>query len=66
MCVFVQHIHAGAHRIQKRVLDPLELELQAVVSHVTWVQGTKLRASDRAVTAHNARLLSPALFTYYF
>lgn len=28
----------AAHRSLKRVLDPLELELEAVVSHPTWVR----------------------------
>lgn len=27
----------AAHRSLKRVLDPLELELEAVVSHPTWM-----------------------------
>ena len=32
---------------QKRTSDPLELELQVAVSHLTWVLGTKLRSSRR-------------------
>lgn len=32
---------AVAHRDQKQVLDVLELELQAVVSHLTRVLGTE-------------------------
>ena len=34
---------------QKRVLGPLELELQAVVSHLTKVQEIELGSSGRAV-----------------
>lgn len=30
-----------------RTLDPLELELQLVVSHLLWVLGTKLGSSGR-------------------
>lgn len=35
-------VSAGTLRGQKRALDPLELELQVVRSHPTWVLGTKL------------------------
>lgn len=34
---------------QKRVLDPVDLELQAFVSHLIWMQRTELRPSGRAV-----------------
>lgn len=34
--VTVSLVHAGAHRGQKRVLDPLELELQTFVSPYTF------------------------------
>lgn len=43
--VCVYHIHAVGCRGQKRVLDALELELQAVVSCPLWVLGTTLRSS---------------------
>lgn len=36
---------------QKRMLDPLELESKAVVSHSKWVLGTKLWSSERAASA---------------
>lgn len=36
------HIRARIHGVQKKVLDPLELELQAGVSHLTQVLGTEL------------------------
>lgn len=35
-------VSAGTHRGQKGALDPLELELQVVRSHLMWVLGTKL------------------------
>lgn len=38
----------GAHRVQKRIQYPLELELQGVVNHLMWVLGTELWSSERA------------------
>lgn len=38
---------------EKRVLDPLEMEQQVVVSHLTWVLGTKLKPSPRQASALN-------------
>lgn len=42
-----------AHRDRKRVSYPLELELQAIVSHLVWVQGTELESFAGAVAALN-------------
>ena len=36
-------MNVGAHGGQKKVLDPLELELHVVVSCVTWVIGNTLQ-----------------------
>ena len=36
--------HVSADGVQKRVSDPLELELQAVLSRLTWVLGTNLES----------------------
>lgn len=41
LCVYT-HMSAGASIDQKRVLDPLVLELQVERNHVTWVQGQNL------------------------
>lgn len=41
MCLSV-HMLAGAHRGKKKVLDTLDLELQATVNCLTWVFKTKL------------------------
>lgn len=46
MCICVSvcryvHLSAFVHRAQERVPDPLELKLQVIVSHPTWMQGTK-------------------------
>lgn len=46
MCVCM-HMSTGVLRVQGRVLDPLELQLQAVVSCQTWALGTKLWSSER-------------------
>lgn len=35
MCEYV-HMSVGAHKGQMRALDPLELDLQVVLSHQTW------------------------------
>lgn len=39
-----------AYQGQKRVLDPLELELQAVMSCPVWVLGTELGSLARAAS----------------
>lgn len=41
------YLSAVAHRDRKRVSYPLELELQAVVSHLVWVRGTELESFAR-------------------
>lgn len=56
MCVCVwlcTHVRAGTHRDQKTGSDLLELELQAIVTCLTWVLGTEVRSSPRAVRAPN-------------
>lgn len=39
ICVSVCEVSASAHGGQKRTSDPLEMELQANVSHPKWVLG---------------------------
>lgn len=54
MCVSVcryDHISAGACGVQKKLFYPLELQLKAVVSYLTWMLGTKLRSFARAIHA---------------
>lgn len=53
-------MHAGACGGQKRSLDPLELELQMVVSHLMWVLQTEPRSSAEAASAMNNWAISPA------
>lgn len=49
----IHHRHVDAPEGQKRVLGPLELELefQVALSCPVWVLGTKLWSSGRAVSA---------------
>ena len=47
------HMYPGACGGQKRALDPLELESQAIVTQLLCVLGTKLRLSTRAARALN-------------
>lgn len=42
ICDYVYIAAGGACRVQKRALDPLGLELLAVVGHHMWVLGTEL------------------------
>ena len=44
-------MNAGVHKVQKRRLDPLKLELETVVSYLMWVLGIKFRSFVRAVHA---------------
>jgi hypothetical protein len=48
----VPHV-CSTHRGQKRASDPLELELQALVSCSTQVLGTELRSSARTARTLN-------------
>lgn len=44
---------AGAHQGQKRVLDPLKLELQVIVCCQAWVLGAELKSSTKGVQTLN-------------
>lgn len=48
----------GAHKGQRRLTDPLELELQTLVSFCV-VSGVKLGFSGRVASAFSYRDLSP-------
>lgn len=60
MCAYF-HMNKGTLGSPK--LDPQELQLQIVVSHLTWILGTELRSSERAASVLNGRTISPATFT---
>ena len=51
VCICVGCIHSNARMCSWRpkALDPMELGLQAVVSHLMWMLGIKLWSSARAV-----------------
>lgn len=53
LCVGMHTCEGKCHRIQKRVLTPLQLELPPVVSHPVWVLGMELGSF---VTASKAEL----------
>lgn len=63
-CMSVSHVHAWCLRDQKRELDPLEPELQTVVSHM-WVLGMDLgplKEQDMPLAAESfSRLPLPLL-----
>lgn len=56
----------GACRHQQADSDPMELELQVVISHLTWVLEVGLRSSVGAVHPFNHHVISPALSEYIF
>lgn len=56
--VSICHISVVAHRSQRRVLELLKPEFQAVVSFLTWMVGTELGSSRRAGTL----LTGPSLY----
>lgn len=47
--VRVPHVCRGSQR-PKKVLDPLQLELQAIMGHPVWVLATELEFSARAAS----------------
>lgn len=46
MCIYT--LYTGAHRIQKRVSDPLEQELEVIGRHLMWVLKTEPESPGRA------------------
>lgn len=58
MCIYlcVCMPQMGIFGSRKRVSESLEQHLQAVVNHLTWVFGTELRPSGRAVSASDLGL----------
>lgn len=53
VCVIVCYMCVDAKGGPKKVLDPLELDLQVVMSHLKWVLGTKLRSFERDASTLN-------------
>lgn len=66
MCVCIEthaQLSASVRGIYMRLLDPLELEVQAALSHLMWVRRMQLRFSSRAGVPlhHRAISMSPVL-----
>lgn len=55
----------SAHRGQKRVSDPLTLELESVRSLMMWVLEIEHRFSRRAACTLNHRVTSLTLYFFY-
>lgn len=53
ICEYVQHVYmcVDSHRVQKRVLNYLELKLHSVVSHPACVLGMKHGSLARAASS---------------
>lgn len=60
LCVYV-HVNAGSQRDQKRESNPLELDLQAVLSCLKWVLGLKSQSSTSILTHE---VISPVLILH--
>lgn len=56
-------IYRQYHRGQKTTLEPLELELKALVSQLKWALALKLKSSVEAVQTFNLRAISPAPYS---
>lgn len=55
-------MRAGAEEAKREHWIPLEMELQAVVSYLTWALGSNLRSLGRAAASTlNLRTISPSL-----
>lgn len=53
MSMSIHHVHAYAHRDQKRALYPQELELQAALNYLMSVPGNEPRSPATAASALN-------------
>lgn len=60
--MLVCHMCVGAQGSQKRVHDPLELQLQVGLSHWIWLLRTKFESSTRAASILYHSSLSPTFF----
>lgn len=64
VCVCV-NMCMGAKGVQKRVMDPLELEVQALMSCPTWVLGIELWFSVRAASTLYHCAISSTMTSVY-
>lgn len=56
-------MHMGTHGSQKESLKSLELELQAVVNYLLWIQVSELKPFGGTVYTLNYRVISPVLLS---
>lgn len=54
-------VNVGVHGIQKKVLDPLKLELTGDSEYLMWALGTELWSSKRAASAFTHRAVFSTL-----
>lgn len=59
-CIYLHSMCLGTHKGQQRVLGPLQLEIQAVVSSPRWGLRTKPVSSTTEASAPNSYVISPA------
>lgn len=50
VCLSMDACVHGACGFEKKELDPLKLESQAVVNHLIWVLGIELRSSENTAS----------------
>lgn len=62
-----KNVQLGTRRGQKRVLDPLELELKVVTSHLSFTLTTKLKSSLEcsSLLSHFSSPINVLLVTFY-
>lgn len=65
-CVFMwvyvwvcAYLSSGPYNVQKRTLDPTELDSKAAVNHPKWVLGTELQSSKRTACSPSYISLAP-------
>lgn len=55
ICVCVQeHVYAGTKESRRGKLGPLEMELNMIESHLSWIMGIKPWSPDRATSILNS------------
>lgn len=59
VCMYV-HVQVVTCKGQKWPSDSLEMELQMLVSHTSWVLGAQLESFERAASALKEQAISPA------
>lgn len=63
-CLYMNEMNAGSCRGQRKTLFPLEL-VTVVWRHLTWVLGTELQSSTRAVCTKTTEPFLLPLMSFY-